>query len=67
MIAMMALVCYLVEADKGGDADVLLLQEGDASLRRVDGVHHDVVQGAAAGGNGHVVFLVDCAEVALRV
>lgn len=60
-------VFHLVQANEGGVADVVLLQVGDAQLRRVDGVHHDVVKGATAGGNGHVVLLIDGTKVPLRV
>ena len=57
---------HLVQRDEGGRADVVLLQELDALLRRVHRVHHDVVERAAGGGDGHVVLLVDGAQVTLR-
>lgn len=57
---------YLVQANEGGDADVLFFEEGHTSLSRVDGVHHDVVEGSAARGNGHVVLLIYGSEVSLQ-
>ena len=57
---------YLVQTNEGGEPDVLLFEEHDTFLSRVDGIHHDVVEGAAAGGDGHVVLLIYGSEVSLQ-
>ena len=57
---------HLVEAYEGGHPYVLGLEEGHTLLGGVDGVHQDVVQGATAGGDGHVVLLIDSPEVPLE-
>lgn len=58
---------YLVQADEGGNADILFFEEGDTFLSGVNGVHHDVVQGSATRGNSHVILLIYGAEVSLQL
>ena len=54
----------LVESDEGCGADRIGLEQLDAPLRRVDGVHDEAVESRAGGRDGHVVLVVDGAQVA---
>ena len=51
----------LVQADEGGRADVVSLEEFDTLDRRLHGVHHNVVQGTAGRANGYVILVINTA------
>lgn len=57
---------YLVQADEGGNTDVLFFEEGNTFLSCVNGVHHDVVQGSTTRGNSHVILLIYGSQVSLK-
>lgn len=58
---------YLVQTDESGDSNVLLFEEGDTFLSRVNGVHHNIVQSTTTRGNCHIILLIYGSKVSLQV